>query len=364
MSKSFDRAKALFFDGLAHLEAGRLDEAEQAFAESLALVPGRPSTLSNLGTVRHRLGRLEEALESFDELVRVQPEAAEAWLCRGEVLLQLDRHEEALADYDRCLALDPSRSLAWSRRGTLLRLAGRSEEAAEAFERAITLGDDSQTTRYFLASVSARKAPPPVAPAPYLQALFDDYADDFDEHLVEVLHYDVPQRLIRPLQGQGFGQALDLGCGTGLCAPLLAPLAGAVDAVDLSERMVAKARERGLYREVFLAEAVTHLQASDRRYDLVVAADVFIYIGDLAPVFAGVRRVLEPGGVFAFSAEQGEDARDFVLRPSLTYGHSSHYLRRLAAEHGFELTDLQPHVLREDQRQPVAGWLVWLRRAA
>jgi predicted TPR repeat methyltransferase len=364
MSDPFERAKALFFDGLAHLEAGRLGEAERAFAESLTLVPGRPSTLSNLGTVRRRLGRLDEALQAFDELVRVQPEEAEAWLCRGEVLLQLDRHDEALADYDRCLALDPNRTLAWSRRGSLLRLAGRTEEAADAFERAITLGDDSDTTRYFLASVATRKAPPTVAPAAYVQTLFDDYADDFDEHLVEVLHYDVPQRLLGPLAGQRFGQALDLGCGTGLCAPLLAPLADAVDAVDLSERMVAKARERGLYRDVFLADAVAHLQVTDRRYDLVVAADVFIYIGDLAPVFAGVRRVIEPGGVFAFSAEQGDASRDFVLRPSLTYGHSPDYLKRLAAEHGFEVTDLQPHALREDQRQPVPGWLVWLRRVS
>jgi predicted TPR repeat methyltransferase len=362
MSDPFERAKALFFDGLAHLEAGRLGEAERAFAESLTLVPGRPSTLSNLGTVRRRLGRLDEALQAFDELVRVQPEEAEAWLCRGEVLLQLDRHDEALADYDRCLALDPNRTLAWSRRGSLLRLAGRTEEAADAFERAITLGDDSDTTRYFLASVAARKAPPAVAPPAYVQTLFDDYADDFDEHLVEVLHYDVPQRLLGPLAGQHVTQALDLGCGTGLCAPLLAPLADAVDAVDLSERMVAKARERGLYRDVFQAGLVEHLHATDRRYGLLVAADVFIYLGDLAPVFAGARRVLDPGGVFAFSVEQGDESRDYVLRPSLTYGHASAYLKRLAAEHGFEVTDLQAQAVREDQRRPVPGWLVWLRR--
>ncbi|MFN3295668.1 tetratricopeptide repeat protein [Caldimonas sp.] len=364
MSEPFERAKALFFDCLAHLESGRLIEAEQAFSESLALVPGRASTLSNLGVVRRRLGRLDGALAAFDELVRVQPEQAEAWLCRGEVLLQLDRHEEALADYDRCLAIDPNRALAWSRRGSLLRLAGRLEEAADAFKRALTLGDDSETTRYFLASVAERQAPPAVAPAGYVQSLFDDYADDFDHHLVDVLHYDVPQRLLGPLAGRRFAQALDLGCGTGLCAPLLAPLAAVVDAVDLSERMVAKARERGLYRDVTQADLVAHLQTTERRYDLVAAADVFIYIGDLAPVFAGVRRVIEPGGVFAFSAEQGDEARDFVLRPSLTYGHSSNYLKRLAAEHGFEVADLQPHALREDQRRPVPGWLVWLRQTA
>ncbi|GIX24511.1 MAG: hypothetical protein KatS3mg122_1742 [Caldimonas sp.] len=364
MSDVFERAKALFFDGLAHLEAGRLVQAEQAFSDSLALVPGRASTLSNLGVVRRRLGRLEAALQCFDQLVRVQPEAAESWLCRAEVLLQLDRHDEALADYERCLAIDPHQALAWSRRGSLLRLAGQLEEAADAFERAVRLGDDSETTRFFLAAVAARSAPPPAAPTGYVQSLFDDYAEDFDQHLVEVLHYDVPQRLLAPLAGQRFGQALDLGCGTGLCAPRLVALAGAVDAVDLSERMVAKARERGLYRELTQADLVSHLQTTERRYDLVVAADVFIYIGDLAGVFAGVRRVLEPGGVFAFSAEQGDETRDFTLRPSLTYGHASGYLKRLAAQHGFEVTDLQPQALREDQRQPVPGWLVWLRRPA
>lgn len=105
-------------------------------------------------------------------------------------------------------------------------------------------------------------------------------------------------------------------------------------------------------------------QASGQRADLVVAADVFIYIGDLAPVFAAVARVLAPGGVFAFSVEHAESAAPYVLRRSLRYAHSEPGLRALAAAHGFVVRQVRAMVLREEQRQPVAGRVLVLQRAA
>jgi predicted TPR repeat methyltransferase len=159
--------------------------------------------------------------------------------------------------------------------------------------------------------------------------------------------------------------ALDLGCGTGLMGPLLAPRCAALDGVDLSSLMLGKAQALGCYRHLVHGDVAEHLHGTPQRHDLVVAADVFVYIGDLDTVFAGVARVLDTGGLFAFSVEEAAAGVDrFELRASSRYAHSERYLRQLAAAHGFAVRALERTTLRHEQRQPIGGMLVLLVRAA
>jgi predicted TPR repeat methyltransferase len=139
----------------------------------------------------------------------------------------------------------------------------------------------------------------------------------------------------------------------------------ALHGVDLSAGMLERARALGVYDTLEQAEIVQHLAATPHRHELVVAADVFIYLGDLAAAFAGVRRVLDDGGVFAFSAEVADDTMAFELRPSSRYAQSERYLRELAAAHGFEWLALRRGPLRLEQRAPIEGLYAWLtpRRA-
>jgi predicted TPR repeat methyltransferase len=193
--------------------------------------------------------------------------------------------------------------------------------------------------------------------------LFDHYAEGFEQHLVEVLRYRAPNALAERLRIQGFHAqaALDLGCGTGLVAQAFAGLANVWDGVDLSAAMVSRAQASGRYRSVVQADLAAFLNSTDRHWDLVVAADVFIYVGALDEVFAGVARVLAPGGLFCFSVE--EDSRaPFVLMPSLRYAHSQGSIINLAAQHGFNAPRCERGALREDQGVPTAGLYCWLRR--
>jgi predicted TPR repeat methyltransferase len=169
---------------------------------------------------------------------------------------------------------------------------------------------------------------------------------------------------LRRLADRSFASVLDLGCGTGLSAPLLRPIASYLEGVDLSAKMVERSRALNVYDGVFEAELVDHLAATKRSYDLLLATDVFIYIGDLAPAFAGVRRVIDAGGVFCFSVEQADGEIDFTLQPRLTYAHSENYLRKLAAQHGFEVLEIASRPIREDQRVPVMGLYAYLKAAA
>jgi predicted TPR repeat methyltransferase len=396
---AFEQARAHFFDGLAAFRDGRFSDAERSYLASLALLPGRVSTLVNLAATQVKLDQPEDALRTTDQILAAEPDNAEAWLHRADALGQLSRHPQALAayekvlqigtlpagepwlrhgqtlqalgqpaqalaSYDRALAADAGIAQAWTNRGNILRDMGRGEEAAAAFRQALALGADPELHRYYLASVSGETAPA-TAPSHYVETLFDDYAHEFDAHLVGQLGYRAHGTLAKHLAdlGRGFQSALDLGCGTGLCAPHLKPMTQRLTGVDLSRQMMGKAQALGLYDRLVHDDIVSHLQNTDERHDLVTATDVFIYVGDLAPVFSALDKVLAPGGIFCFSAERADDGNaDYELLPSLRYAHSERYLRALAARHGFDVVKLIQAPIRDDQRDPIPGLYVFLER--
>ncbi len=433
MTEPFEQARQFFLQGVQHFEAGRSQEAEAAFEASLALLPGRASTLINLGAAKLRLSkpqealsaldqalaqepgdcdawcyrgealarlrrddealssfdqaiaidagfqpawqgrarllarlrRYDESLDALDRLVALVPGHAQIWQQRGQVLQKLGRHDEALRSYDKAIALDGSLALAWSARGGILKDQGRLDEAIACYREALAQGGDAELIGYFLASLVGRDAPES-APPRYVRSLFDDYADSFDKHLVDVLRYEAPRVLVENLRGVGperFAAALDLGCGTGLCAPLLKPVVQRLDGIDLSPLMLDKAHARGLYDHLERGDLVAYLQETSHAYDLVLSADVFIYIGNLDPVFHGVSRVTNSGGVFCFSVEHAPDEQLFQLTAQQRYAHSERYVRQLAERHGFEVVRILRHAIREDQRKPIAGLYCYLVKA-
>jgi predicted TPR repeat methyltransferase len=362
MSGTFEQARDFFTQGLAHYQARRYTDAERSFAASAALLPGRVSTLTNLGAVRLKLGKPQDAADVLEEALAREPDNVEALGHRATALAELGDHSRALACVERVLALDASLGQAWSLRGQLLKALGRAQEAAAAFDEAIARGADAELNRYYRAALTGDV--PPTAPRHYVQSLFDTYAEGFDEHLVQVLHYRAPQVLAQGLEtmGRRFARALDLGCGTGLCGPLLRPMAKVLHGVDLSATMVQRATALGAYDQVVQSDLVAYLQQGEARYDLAVAADVFIYVGALEAVFEGVARVIEPGGVFCFSVERAPADKDLALQPSLRYAHSRGYIERLAAQTGFDVCKFSEQAVREDQRVPIPGLYFWLTR--
>jgi predicted TPR repeat methyltransferase len=364
---SFEQAKAHFFAALGRQQAGDLAEAERGYRASLALVPGRASTLINLAAVQLRLARPVDALASADAALAAEHGSVDALLHRATALAQLCQPREALATFQRLLAIDPHHAAAWSGCGTVLREAGRLDEAADAFREALRHGGDAELNGFYLASVQAGTAPPS-PPSAYVAGLFDHYAEEFDSHLVGQLGYQAHRQVVdRLVAAQGadarFESALDLGCGTGLCGVQLQPLAARIDGVDLAANMLAQARQRGVYERLEQGDVAAHLASTDRCYDLVAAADVFTYVGALDDVFAGVARVLQADGLFGFAVEAADDAPDgFVLRPSLRYAHARGYLEALAQRHGFGVRSLQRQPIREDQRTTIDAWYGVLSR--
>ena len=360
----FERAKSAFFAGLACQQAGDDARAAAHYRESLRLVPQRASPLINLAFVELRLGQPHAALTSAGAALAIEPDSVDGLLHRATALAQVGRLPDALADVDRLLALAPEHPLAWGLRGGVLRELQRFDVAAEAFEQAVRLGAEPELNAFYLAAVR-RAVAPPAPPVAYVQGLFDGYAEDFDRHLIEELRYDGHRRLVDVLTRAApgpYASALDLGCGTGLCGPLLRPLARRLAGVDLSPRMLEKARALGLYDRLALGDAVAFLRDEGARHDLLVAADVFIYVGALEPVFAAAAATMAHG-TFCFSVELcDDDAAGFRLQPSLRYAHAKPYLLRLAEAHGFDVLAMEQAAVREDQSETVDGLYVCLRR--
>ena len=304
------------------------------------------------------------ALAALERDARLRPHDARVQLAIGQVQQHLGRPLHALSAYERALTLNPQLGPAWTLRGHLLRQAGRLADASVCFNNAIGCGEDVETHLYFLGALGLG-ALPEAAPPQFVRGLFDEYAERFEQELVGTLRYRGPEQVCAPLAGLHpvpFASTLDLGCGSGLAAPLLRPSTARLTGLDLSPRMIERAASTRLYDELHVAELLAHLAATPARHDLVVACDVFIYLGDLAPMFDGVARVLAGGGIFAFTVEEGQADAGYDLLPTLRYAHAEAYLRGLAGAHALRVTRCERAPLREGRGQAIPGLTMHLQR--
>ncbi|MDB5593549.1 MAG: biotin biosynthesis protein BioC [Hyphomicrobiales bacterium] len=280
------------------------------------------------------------------------------------------RHSAAEGDHAvaadllmQTVELAPSWPAAWFALGEAREASGDATGAIAAFERTALLdpeGSFGSTLRLARLGAQASPASPPDA---YVRDLFDQYAERFERHLLKGLAYRGPRILAGTIdraclatgRPNRFGTAIDLGCGTGLAAQEIGPRCEVMDGVDLAPAMVALAKATGLYRKLEAAEMRAFLEDyADATVDLVLAADVFVYLGDLEPLFAQVARVLCSGGMFGFTV-QVATGPEFNLGPDLRYTHSRVYLERLAHLHGWSIAALDEASIRQDRGIDVPG---------
>ena len=270
----------------------------------------------------------------------------------------------AAADLMRqALEIAPGWALGHVRRAHFLAEAGETTGAAAALRKALALHPDD---RYGASLILARlgEGPVPDAPPPaFVETLFDDYAPRFDAALRDRLAYVVPELLMEDLLAEAgldrrFRSALDLGCGTGLMGVGLRQLTARLDGVDLSAAMLAQARGKRLYDDLDQHDLTSGAALPGGSRDLVTAADVFLYLGDLTPVLHRIAASCEPGALLAFSVEAGPDDEAFVLRPSLRYAHGLAPLLSALDASGFDVRSQRRAVIRQDRGEAVEGHIL------
>ncbi len=263
------------------------------------------------------------------------------------------------------IELTPNFATAWFALGAIRDRLGDRAGAVTAFERTRDADpQDYHGARLQLARLEAGEATPPMTES-YVRRLFDQYAGRYDTALTEHLHYRGPALLRdavdaairaakRPMH---FRAMLDLGCGTGLGGAAFRPFVDRLVGIDLSPAMIAKAESKNLYDRLAVADLAGFLAAESAvagHYDLAIAADVFVYVNDLAPILGAVARVLAPDGILAFTVEthSGDGVR---LLPTLRFGYAAEYLRAIIA--GASLTPLTfaRAAIRTENGVPVDG---------
>lgn len=272
---------------------------------------------------------LTAELAKREQALRAHPDSEVLLHSVARLQLRLDRRADALVTYRKLLALHPGQSEAAHMVGVLSGVVPEKADAA------------------------------------YVANLFDAFADSFDEKLTQWLDYKAPAEvaaLARHVLGPGrkAGRTIDLGCGTGLLGPEIRGDTGRLDGVDLSPRMIDKARQRGGYDDLAVGEIVVFLDGRKGAYDLALAADVLSYFGDLKPFLSALRASLKPDGIFVGTVEKGAGAR-YQAAKTGRYQHGEAYLRKRVAEAGFALLELNEIVLRREENRPVEGYVFALR---
>ncbi|MEN6376039.1 MAG: tetratricopeptide repeat protein [Smithella sp.] len=369
-----DYVEALSNLGVALQAQGRLDEAIVRYKQSLAIKPDYADALSNLGNALQAQGKLDEAIARYKQALAVKPDFPKALYNLGCALQDQGRLDEAIARYEQALAIKPEYAEALYNLGCALQSQGKPDEAARRYRETIKLDPKNKSAEHLLASLTAETTER--APSQYIEKLFDDYANKFDAHLVHDLKYKTPAELISLLQHAvdfpiGEWDVLDLGCGTGLAGLEISPSARRLVGVDLSTKMLEIAHSRHVYHRLEHSDLLLMMQGEElSSYDVVIAADVFVYLGVLDDIVSEVKRLLRPGGFFIFTVEALEalssDATGLENKPgyklnqSGRYAHSANYLEKLSSTNGFSSLSLTSIPVRLEKGMPVTAWAaVW-----
>jgi len=357
-----DADLVLYNLGLALYEQKKFPEAAAAFLHAAKINPDDPDYWFNAGLSLKQAGRFQEAVAAYEKAAMFQPEDSDIFYNLGCCLQAAGNVRAAGRSYEKALDLVPDHASALGNLAYCLHWSGDHAQATELYRRLLDLQPDHVSACYMLDALSGKNtaAPPPE----YVQGLFDGYSDSFDRDLLENLSYRAPALLARLLKdhigsGKQKMRVVDLGCGTGLSGQAVLPYASHLSGVDLSAKMVAKADKKGCYDQLAVGDVVDFLNDLNEPVDLLLAADVLTYFGDLESLFRAASERVGQGGLFCFSTEHCKQ-EGWQLRPTGRYGHHSDYIHQLADKYGWKMLTAERAGIRKERDAWIVGDLYLL----
>ena len=277
-------------------------------------------------------GEFTAAADLLTQTMELAPQWPEGRFALAESLMFAGEHDRAAAEFKSYLDLDPADSMGASAKLVIL---GARPATAEL-------------------------------PHAYVERLFDQYAARFDKALIEDLKYTGPQRIREAIATRfpqrRFGCCLDLGCGTGLMGVAIRDVVDRLEGVDLSAKMLAEAHKKRIYDAVTQDDILGALRQKPSTYDLILAADVLVYVGDLVPIFTLVSSALKKSGVFVFTL-QVLAAAGFRLGTDQRFSHNPTYVASLLEKH-LAANTITPGSFRREREVDGPGFLVIAETAA
>ena len=392
-----DHPRALHYAGVLAHQQGRNAEALALIERSVALMPDQADWCSNLGIVFQSDNRLDSAIQSYRRAIAIDPKHANAHNNLGVLLRATGQPLEAEAAYRTAIHLDPEHIDAYTNLGILLNGLKRTEEAAACYCKVITLRPKHREARkllalahcmlgeidkavnifaewlnkepgdpiacHMLAACTGRNVPERASNA-FVETTFNSFASSFEAKL-EALSYRAPTLVAAMLEDSGLERShcldvLDAGCGTGLCGVVVAPFARQLVGVDISEGMLAHAKDKNVYQKLVKAELTEYLRDNSETFDLIVSSDTLVYFGDLKDIIVAFAKALRLNGLLVFTLEHAVGDRDDVdyrLELHGRYSHAETYVERLLTSFG-----LQSKIIRAELRMeaglPVPGLVI------
>jgi predicted TPR repeat methyltransferase len=326
----------------------------------------------------HVNGQLDQALTLYLQALQLNPRTPVAADLISAILrthfelaltlMKVGRNKDAILSFQRVLAIQPDESVVHAYLSRLFISGDDLHQATLHLRHYLRLVPEDHIGARMLLAYTGAEAIPERPAQSYIERFYDNYANSYDQKLVNGLQYQAPQIILAALQQHCQDKIdpdtvdiLDLGCGTGLCGQALRPMAKRLDGVDLSPQMLAKAQQRNIYDELEVADIYPFMEKKSGCYDVIVAAGLFEHIGDPRHVLTAAFRALKDRGVFIFTAEDNP-TQELGVNSSAYYTHGRTYLAERATQSGFSVNALEPTVLWIENGTPVQGLCVVLSK--
>lgn len=366
--------KLLFILAQHYYEHHNYPESEKYYLKVIALEPDNIQALNNLGRLYDVNGLYERAIEKYTEAIKVDESISVIHNNLGKIYIKTSSLQDAEVAFKQAISLDPAHPEAYFNLGKIYIEQKRNDEARKMLNEALNKDINNKmekpeefilAVKYHLSSLDNPNKLNEDQKA-FVADLFDGYADKFDNHLINKLNYQTPKIISDLLLRHKIRKSrktLDMGCGTGLCGRFLKDISDFLTGIDLSQKMINKARKLHCYDELIVGEMTEFLNTTPHTFDIVVAADVFVYIASLNELFKACHNKLNTSGYFIFSTERLPDSfnDDYLLFDTGRYKHSTEYIESLASTFGFQIVDKVISNIRKEDNKDVEGCLYVLQ---
>jgi len=350
--------------GLLYYETGDFEKAFTHYSAARNLAPHDPDVLFNYSLCQKKLGKFRDAVTGFIEFTSNYPDDVEGFYNLGNCYREIKEFEDALKAYQHGLKIDPDHLPTNKNLAYVYHRLGDTDNAKTLYKHILHLEPGNKQASHMIAAITGEHGDQ--APTGYIKEIFDNYSETFETDLVENLQYSVPAKLRSELDPsnqsiKSFYKCLDLGCGTGLAGVAFYDQCTHLTGIDISDKMIAKAKQKNIYDILEVAEVTSFLKTKRDEYDLVIAADILTYIGDLEPVFKAVTVATTIHALFCFSTENSVHP-GFHLCSTGRFSHGKEYITDTANKYGWKPVKAVETNLRKEKAEWVEGTLFFMTR--
>jgi len=346
--------------GVRHFSQGNFAQAALSYLEAGTINPADPDIFFNLALTMEKMGHLQEAKEYYEKVLALTPDDPDTHYNLGVLLKEMAAPDQAISSFEKVIALDPLYLSAHKYLALLFQQMGRKKKALASYRKVMEINPANESAQHMLEALEGKTTA--ASPLGYAKALFDSFSDHFDDAMLTKLSCTIPAQLRLVLNAYQtdkiFTRGLDMGCGTGLSGLVFRDCVTHFTGIDLSGKMLAKALEKNVYTTLAENDILSFLEKTAETFNFFLAADVFIYLADLRPIFRLIRKKARRNAYFLFSTEIC--AKNYRLQTTGRYAQAESYINALANHSGFKVHCRHRVNLRKEKGEWVKGNLFLL----